>query len=229
GSLMVTVVRLKVDEQWHVYWTNPGASGMPTTAEMILPEGWDHVGLLHPTPKKFKTGELHGFGHEGVVDYLLFLMVPDDFDGSAELQAKLSWLSCNDDACIPGDVTLKLTLADGEIEGAQPNDAAVNAAMKSMPLKQREGVGLSLKDGKDHWLLELTRADMLELDPAQATLFIATPELVDPAAELKFEKVGERWLAKCPKGEYAPQKPTECTILLVQEGKRAEYVSWEAK
>ena len=46
-------------------------------------------------------------------------------------------------------------------------------------------------------------------------------------AVFKFQKVDTYWEAKVPKAEFAPKKPEECTILLVQKGKRPVRLVWE--
>ena len=229
-----TIVRLQVDEKWHTYWYNPGEAGMPTSVELKLPEGWAGSGLRHPAPKKFKTGGLHGFGHEGKVDYGLILSPPDGFDGDAELKATVSWLTCNDDSCIPGEVTLKLKVKRGKVIGSKMDAEAYALADSRFPeltkrMKKFSAVHLKLEDGKDHWVFKIEKPLNLERDVDKVLVFVETQELVPASANVKFVREGDLWVAKAPKGEFAPEKPEECAIVLVQEGKFPMKLVWKAQ
>ena len=227
GLSLKTVIRLEVDDPWHVYWYNPGEAGMATSAEIKLPKGWRSSGLLHPIPKKFKTGGLHGFGHEGTVDYALELFAPEDFKGDAEFEANVEWLSCNDDACIPGEMMLKLKLVDGKPVGAAIDPAATAIAFGNLPTRAARNVEMKLEGDGKHWKISLINFDVYKMDPAKTEVFVATPELVPSTAEVKFQKAEGRWIGKFPKGEFAPQKPDECALLLVEKGKRSVRIVWE--
>lgn len=225
GEDLQTVIRLVVDDPWHVYWYNPGEAGMETSIEIKLPEGWTSSGLLHPVPKAFKTGGLHGFGHEGTVDYALTLTAPKDFDGRAQLEGNVLWLSCNDDACIPGEMMLKLNMVEGKPAGAAVDDEAIAAAYAKLPLRNPMGMGFSFTDGGKQWNLRLS--GNLGLDPAKASVFVATPELVPASAKLTFKKEGQECVATAPKGEFAPKKPDAFAILLYEKGKRPVHIEWK--
>lgn len=227
GKTYNTVVRLQVDPHWHVYWYNPGDAGMETTVQMKMPDGWKASGLIHPTPKRFKTGVLDGFGHEGTVDYVLSFEVPEDFKGDAQLQAELSWLTCNNSSCVPGEITLSLKLAGGKAVGVKVDCAAVQKAVAGAPAKAADEVKLRFAEAGDKWTFTLENADALNLDPEKTEVFVATPELVPTAATIRFRKDGHHWVAQCAKSEFAADAPEECVILLVQEGKRPVRVEWK--
>ncbi len=226
-----TVVRLVIDDPWHVYWYNPGEAGMETSVELKLPEGWKGSGLMHPVPKRFKTGGLHGFGHEGTVDYRLTLLAPENFKGDAELQATVSWLSCNDDACIPGEMMLKLKVEQGKVVGPKVDREVHRRESPKYPvlvtmMQQKDGVELDFKDGGKHWELTIKRPDQMGLDPDKTEVFVETQELVPASADVKFKEQGELWVAQFPKGEFAPQKPDRCAVVLAQKGKQAQRLLW---
>lgn len=225
GESFKTVIRLVVDEPWHVYWYNPGEAGMETSIELKLPHGWTSSGLLHPIPKKFKTGGLHGYGHGGTVDYALTLNAPENFKGSADILGNVVWLSCNDDACIPGEMLLKLKLMNGKAIDAAVDDGVIGRVYDALPLRNPMGLGFKFTGSETQWNLCLSGD--LDLDPAKASVFIASPELVPASAEVVFKKIEDEWLARVPKGEFAPQKPDHFNILLVEKGRRAIRVEWQ--
>jgi DsbC/DsbD-like thiol-disulfide interchange protein len=105
-------VRLTLDPGWHVYWKNPGDSGLPTRVKFTLPDGFTAGPLLYPTPRRFVLpGDITIFGYENSVILLSQITppanLPPDFQG--HFQAAVSWLVCADE-CIPGKDTVDLTL-----------------------------------------------------------------------------------------------------------------------
>ena len=115
-------VRLTMDEGWHVYWKNPGDSGIPTRVTFKLPDGFTAGPLQYPTPHRFvQPGNITIFGYEGSV--LLLSQVtppatlPPDFQG--QFSANVSWLVCQEE-CIPGKAAISLTLSSAS--SSQPDN-----------------------------------------------------------------------------------------------------------
>ncbi|MBZ0272379.1 thioredoxin family protein [bacterium] len=105
-------VRFKLVDRWHVYWTNPGDAGIPTTVEWGAPEGFTVSETQYPAPIRFGgTGEeLSGYGYEKEVLLFADVRAPDDLaPGDVTFTAKAAWLVCRE-KCIPGDKELSLTL-----------------------------------------------------------------------------------------------------------------------
>ena len=108
-------VLFTIPDRSHIYWRNPGASGLPTGVEWTLPDGVEASELLWPAPKRF---EIEGwdevsFGYESKV--LLFAEVRASASMSdaqpLSIEARAYWLNCEEDGqCIPGDAELKLEI-----------------------------------------------------------------------------------------------------------------------
>ena len=122
GKPFWLAVQLTIDEGWHIYWKNPGDSGIPTRVNFKLPEGFTAGPLQFPTPHRFsQPGNLTIFGYEGSVLLLTQITppatLPPDFQG--QFAANISWLVCQEE-CIPGKATVNLTLSSAT--SAQPNN-----------------------------------------------------------------------------------------------------------
>ena len=61
---------------WHVYWKNPGDSGLPLMLNWILPTGFEAGEIGYPLPHKLPLGPLTNFGHEGSPTFLVPMTVP---------------------------------------------------------------------------------------------------------------------------------------------------------
>lgn len=105
-------VRLKMQHEWHVYWKNPGDSGLPVTLEPSGPEGSTFGKMNWPLPIEFnQPGDIAGYGYTNVVFF------PIDVQPSADLKpgtdakfvVNATWLACKD-VCIPGNATLEISV-----------------------------------------------------------------------------------------------------------------------
>lgn len=100
-------LKFQIEPGWHLYWTNPGDSGLPAEVKWTLPEGWTAGALEWPTPERISVGPLMNFGFENEL-WLLTALNPKVSSGST-VQAKAQWLVCRE-TCIPGKAELSLTL-----------------------------------------------------------------------------------------------------------------------
>jgi thiol:disulfide interchange protein DsbD len=227
GGTVQTAIRMEIDEGWHTYWLNPGEAGMKTRVEWRLPEGWSASGLAHPVPRRFSTSGLAGFGYEGTVWFPVTLTAPADFEGTATLKGKISWLACNDGGCIPGEAELSLDVRAGSAPPGADAPAVLDALRK---IPQPQDAWLRLGVAEKPGLLVLTIAARSErrFDPERYEVFPATPQVIDPAAPFRFTPKGAEWTAELPKSEYAGSPVKRLT--LVFGGKGAEEpieLTWE--
>jgi len=102
-----------MDEDWHVYWRNPGGTGLPTKIQWKPPQGYKVGRTEFPVPElKFdKILKETSFVHEGTALFLTPVQVPTSIapGGTATFKASVSWLACKKN-CIPGNCELSLTL-----------------------------------------------------------------------------------------------------------------------
>jgi DsbC/DsbD-like thiol-disulfide interchange protein len=111
GKPFIVALMLKIDPDWHVYWKNPGDSGLPTTLQWDLPEGVTAGPLQWPVPERFESGGLVTYGYSGRV--LLMTEMLQERTGQIGsrlvLKARAGWLSCRVE-CTPGKASLELSL-----------------------------------------------------------------------------------------------------------------------
>lgn len=154
GATFRVGIHYKLDDHWHIYWHEPGDTGLPTEITFGAPDGWGLGELKWPTPRYFetKTG-LKNYGYDDEVLLFTSVRVPDDaLEGtSVTLTADSSWLVCKE-SCIPGSAEVELTLPvrSGEVipsRWLQKFDAATAAlpvapeGLKVEPVLSVDGVG----------------------------------------------------------------------------------------
>src|SRR5215470_13173424 len=83
---------------WHIYWRNPGDSGLPTALQWDLPPGFSAGNILWPVPERFVQGGIGNYGYAGSADLLVPITAPKDLvaGDTAVLAAGASWLACAD-------------------------------------------------------------------------------------------------------------------------------------
>jgi thiol:disulfide interchange protein DsbD len=108
-------VHMQVKPGWHVYWRNPGDSGLPPEVTWTLPAGFTAGAIRWPAPERIPIATLMNYGYEGEVTLLVPVTPPPSLDPAdpVRIQAKLTYLVCETE-CVPGSADLALTLPVGE-------------------------------------------------------------------------------------------------------------------
>ncbi|HBB54719.1 MAG TPA: thiol:disulfide interchange protein [Hyphomonadaceae bacterium] len=128
GETMALAFVQEIAPNWHIYWTNPGASGEPTQMTFEAPAGFVLSAPDWPTPTTIPLGPLVNYGYSGEVVYPLTLTIPPDAPpGPFTIGVKARWLVC-EEICIPEEGEAQLLLAVGETPVPDPTNAARIAA-----------------------------------------------------------------------------------------------------
>jgi thiol:disulfide interchange protein/DsbC/DsbD-like thiol-disulfide interchange protein len=114
--------RFEMEPDWHIYWENPGDSGMPTTFQWDLPDGVSIGEIEWPAPVQFVEGDfIVSFGYKNEVILLIPVQTPGNLrqGESLTLSARADWLECKD-ICLPGSGEASITLTAGTSGGRDP-------------------------------------------------------------------------------------------------------------
>jgi DsbC/DsbD-like thiol-disulfide interchange protein len=110
GGTITVGLRIEMEKGWHVYWTNPGDSGLAARVKWTAPKGIKIQPLAWPAPHRVPEGPLMMYGYDGVVLLLADVTVPAEFKGkSVEVSAEAEWLVCSD-VCLEGGVSQSLAI-----------------------------------------------------------------------------------------------------------------------
>ena len=116
GGVVTLGLHLRPNAGWHAYWRNPGDAGKEPSMRWRLPEGFKAGALRFPTPHLIPFGEFNTYGFNGPILLLADLHVPPGLvaGGTHALDAKASWVVCDDELCVPEEAQLGLTLPVGD-------------------------------------------------------------------------------------------------------------------
>lgn len=113
GDPFWVAIRLQMDDHWHVYWKNPGDTGMPVSIDWELPEGFKAEAFEWPYPKRMDTDSFIGFGYEKEVYFLTRITPPEKLVTAAKypIKASVKYLVCSDSACLPGEADVQTEIS----------------------------------------------------------------------------------------------------------------------
>lgn len=145
-------VLFKPKDGWHVYWKNPGDSGLPPRAEFSSqPMGSVFGALEFPTPERITVGPLVNFAYTGDVLYPLSWKMPDQLKPgeNVTVTVNLKWLICKEE-CVPGKTVLNLTLPvipkDKFLTSSGTHGKLFKEAIASLPVPSAGKARLVLTD-----------------------------------------------------------------------------------
>jgi len=188
---------LRMAPGWHTYWENPGDSGLATTFDPQLPDGFTAGPIVWPLPKRLvEPGDIQVYAYKGEV-LLVRTITPPAAISAPEITiaAKSSWLVC-EAICIPGKAEVQLTLPVAA--SAEPANADLFAQFAALaPSGEQPPLDLSWTPTPTGWNLGLrnatgaSRADFYPFaDDKHSVGHTAPRELVDGTADLAIPVAG---------------------------------------
>ena len=188
GQTVWLALHLEMLPGWHVYWRNPGDSGLPTEIAWTLPAGFAAGDISWPAPKRFVVGAIGNYGYGGSVDLLVPITAPAGLRPGAALpiEANATWLVCAD-ICIPGEAKLTVDLP-AVAAPAEPDPAVATlfaAARERLP--RPAGFAASFAASAAELRLAIPAAALAGVASPEAAFFPITPSLIDAAAEPRQE------------------------------------------
>ncbi|HEY0867106.1 MAG TPA: protein-disulfide reductase DsbD domain-containing protein [Fimbriimonas sp.] len=217
GVPFLAAVVIDTEPEWHVYWKNPGDSGMPTSIEWKLPAGWKADPLEFPTPKSFVSGGIVGYGYEGEAMFLARITPPKDAK-TAPLKADVRWLVCKE-ACLPGSANVAVSLPVGPAKASATWASRLKEAESKVPRAAKDWSFKAAETKDGYELTALVPAGVVVKGEPEFLPFDSTVAAHDAPQKVNLGE-GKITLA-FRKSPYATAKPKTLKGLLVAPlGKR---------
>lgn len=220
GGSIRSVIKMKISEGWHTYWKNPGEGGIPLDIKAKLPDGWRLEEIQYPAPKRMLTGELPSFGYKGEVMFPITIHPPHDAQGPLpKIVATLSWLTCNESSCVPGEVELTIS--------TQGDASVIQKAYSSIP-QPLKGGKLEFIADKTQVTLILTLPEKSKMNPSTYDIFPVTPDVISAASELRFkakENKPDTWIATGKSSDYIDLEIKSLAIEMFKSGEASWSIS----
>ena len=124
-----------IAEGWHIYWINPGDSGLATRITLDAVTGVALGQPQFPGPVRFDSeGDIHNYGYHGTLLVPISMAATNNDSGTVQVRAKATWLACREDACVPGDGQASLSLPASVTDRERAaRSAQIQAALAQVP------------------------------------------------------------------------------------------------
>lgn len=144
GRLFHLAVVLSIEKGWHVYWRDPGASGLATAVEVTAPAGFVVKPARYARPRAFEEPQGTVFGYEGEAVLLVPVEAPASLaeGATARFTVEATWLACRE-ACVLGGASATVDLAAGRPAPASGRFAALAKRIPE-PLSRLPGAAVRL-------------------------------------------------------------------------------------
>lgn len=186
GRPFWVALHLTLQDDWHVYWKNPGDAGMPLKVEWKLPAGFEAGPLQWPFPEKFTVADMVGFGYKGEVILLSQITPATNWNAkeSTTLQADVKWLVCSSLTCQPGSSSVSLPLKVAE-QSPQPRAefATIFERARSKIPQTHIEVKTVRKDGVVQLEVPQASSDSHQGTIQGAYFFPEQKNVIDPSSE----------------------------------------------
>jgi len=175
-SVLSFGVLISLKNDWHIYWRNPGDSGMPTDIEFSVPDGITASEIKFPVPETFTADEIVNYGYSHQVLLMSELFIPKDYpQKEIFISAKLTSLICKE-LCKAFDttVTIKLDISKNYLAEAKVSD--LFESTKNLLPKKNQSIKTSAVSKSDSVYLkvsgnEITTASNLKYFSYEAGVF----------------------------------------------------------
>lgn len=223
-------LQFTIDRTWHTYWANPGDTGIPTSLNLTLPEGFTAGPLQFPVPKKFITDygfgvKEAGFGYETSVIHPMTITPPATLTPGQKvtLSGKAGWLMCDPNTCVPGKADLSITLEVGATAAPSPEATAIEAAVAKLPSPVAAPMKAAL-EGANVVLTATIPAGSIP-EGAKLAFHPLKNQVLDPFADPTVTVAGETVTISGPKHESLTAAPAEFAGVLAVEvpGKKTGF------
>lgn len=195
-------VKILMDEGWHVYWENPGDSGVAPGVDWTLPEGSVVRGPFFQRPKRFVTEFETTFGFEKETVLLYQVDFPEGTEFPVLVSADVQWMVCKE-MCLMGSA--KLTGQTGGSNQRGGGNSALENWASRLPQTLAQGAVSARKSGEG---VELSvRVGGTVLEGVDELDFYPSGEATFGHGRPKAEKGEGGFRLALVKNEYAVELP----------------------
>ncbi|MYD19454.1 MAG: thiol:disulfide interchange protein [Rhodothermaceae bacterium] len=215
GTPFTVGLTLRLDEEWHSYWINPGDVGEPVTLTWDLPAGFSAGPIQWPYPEKIDAEPLRSYGYSNAVTFLVTITPPDEVPESpVTLSATADWLICKD-VCLFAQETVALSLPVREaLPTPGPYFEEIAVARAKLPVKDPAWT-FEASHYSNSFALRVSPPTDAAPDLEGAYFFPAHLMLLEHAVDQPISQDGDAFVFALQQSEYATELPDRLQGVLV--------------
>ncbi len=146
GEPFELALKFEFPTGFHLYWENPGDSGLAPQVTWTLPEGFTAGPIQFPVPKRHEASGLVTFVLEGSPIFLT-TVTPDEsvkVGSNANISADVSWLICKE-SCFRGSKSVDIAIPVAAESKPVEDSIAFKLAHRSLPVAASDATYITIK------------------------------------------------------------------------------------
>ena len=213
GSTITLAIAMRPAANWHGYWKNPGDAGVETLVDWKMPAGLTAGPLVFPVPDTLVVAGLMNYVYEKDYAHLVDVRVPAGLAPGTKLpiRAKLDWLACTREICVPetGQLAIDLVVGSGVADPARK--AEFDRWRAAMPRPLGSQAHFAVADGKVRIGVPLPASVAAD----KAYFFPLTENAIDYAAPQTVRRDGDMLILEAKAREGADKLATIDGVLKI--------------
>jgi len=182
GAPFTVLIHFQIRPGWHIYWKNPGDSGLPPRVTWMLPRGFQAGPIEWPVPERLLAEGLMSYGYTREATLPVRITPPATLGpDSVRIAGALEWLECKE-ACLAGSSALRLSLPVSPQLVKGDSDVTARSRLPVSP----DGWSLSAQAGSRAIALDFTPPR--GITPKGAYFFVDQPLVTEHAAPQRFQR-----------------------------------------
>jgi thiol:disulfide interchange protein len=190
GSSFTLGVKFELAQGWHIYWKNPGDSGLAPKFKWSSSDNSVSVKApLWPYPERLSTGPLVNYGYGDVIIPFPATVSSSTKSSQVTVGVNLEWLVCKDE-CLPGEGTLKINLPIKKEAGSPSASAKLfESAYERVPAPL-ERVSIAVEEEQDRVTVALIPIQRQAL-PGDIIFFPEDRRVISNSREQQISRDGD--------------------------------------
>ena len=224
GSGFRIGVNFVPEDGWHIYWLNPGDTGLAPEINWTVSgaKSSDFSEIQWPFPELIKVAHLTDYGMHGQTLLFSNASIQRDNPQQSEItiHAKVSWLVCQE-SCIPGDANLSLSLPLAQQAQVNLSKASYfEQASSAVPQKLSVLSSSAIRKG-DHLDMVVYAQSLIFKDAKTVDVYVKNTNVVHNGEPLKISWRANRLEWQSALSEYFNVAPETIQVVLVIDGSKA--------
>lgn len=223
GRPFWVAVRFAMAPGWHIYWKNPGDSGMATSVEWEEVSGVKIQEIQWPAPERIRVSpSLVNFGYGGKVLLLTEIHPANSLDAGKPLSltAQVQWVACQE-ICVPGQgevtVALPVKRETPQVNSKWGKEFERTRGLLPIPLTS-EVFQLTATQGQEKFILKMIPGKLISSQVTGSYFFPEDRGMVDYDAEQLFRQIPEGYELIIKRSSAADRFPDSLKgVLLIEE------------
>lgn len=215
--------QIKLLPGWHVYWRNPGESGLAPKLKFDLPQGVQAGPIIWQPPQRLLYDTLLNYGYSGTASFLVPLTfnansISKQTDKTLSLKLKADWLVCKT-ICLPQSKELTYRFNVGANNIASSKESEIKQLLRSSQLSKLAAEVKSLSKNKIELIIK-SQLNAPKLNQVKDVYFFPNSSAFETQVKQSWKKQDQTWQLVLSYIGALPKQVVGDLLVIDQQNKR---------